>query len=63
METIIDRYEARGKAEGDAGRLLLQIHRKIEKNKPFEQIVDECESTEEEIRPFYEKAMKELGRV
>ena len=53
--------EARGKAIGEAARLLEIVKKKVIKNKSFEQIVDECESTEEEIRPIYESVMAEMG--
>ena len=55
------RGKAIGEARGEAKKLLEQIKKKIIKNKSFEQIVDECESTEEEIRPIYESVMAEMG--
>lgn len=63
METIIDRYEARGfkngETHGENKRLTLIIRKKVAKKKPFETIVEECESTPEEVRPIYEQILRE----
>ena len=45
----------------EAKRLLEIVKKKIIKNKSFEQIVDECESTEDEIRPLYDSLIAEMG--
>ena len=61
MMTILFEAEARaeargraiGKAIGERNRIIEQVRKKIAKNKSFEQIVEECESTREEIYPIY----------
>ena len=64
METVFERREARGEARGEVkgrnNRLIEQIKKKLARDKTFEQIVDECESTPDEIRPFYEKILEEM---
>ena len=52
-----------GFEEGDKNRLASQIEKKIRRRKSFDQIVDECESTEAEIRPIYDGIMKRLGEA
>ena len=49
-----------GRAEGKQLHLLLQIRKKLLKNKPLSQIADELEETEETIRPLYEQVKAEL---
>ena len=60
METVFERREARGEVKGRNNRLIEQIKKKLARDKTFEQIVDECESTPDEIRPFYEKILEEM---
>ena len=39
---------------GDSGRLIIQVQKKVAKNKTIETIADELETTVDEIRPIYE---------
>ena len=56
MTILFDEAEARG----ERNRLLQMIRKKIARNKSFEQIVEECESTADEIRPLYDSALAEM---
>ena len=47
-----------GREEGDLNRLILQVQKKVRRNKELSVIVDELESDEEEIRPIYEAVLK-----
>lgn len=55
LTIFFDEAEERGKINN----LLFLIRKKIDRNKSFDQIVDECESTPDEIRPLYEKVISE----
>lgn len=72
MTILFDEAEARGKAigkaigeangevKGRANKLAEIIKKKIVRKKSFDQIVDECESTPEEVRPVYDSIMAEM---
>ena len=63
MTILFDEAEARGEARGEFKKLFDQVKKKVLKNKSLEQIIDECESTEEEIRPIYDSVLKETGSI
>lgn len=50
--------EAKGKAEGEAVRLLRLIQRKLCRGKTLSEIADELEDSEEAIKPLYEAVQK-----
>ena len=47
-------------ARGERNKITELVRKKIVKNKSFDQIVNECESTPEEIRPIYTQLLAEL---
>lgn len=49
---------AKGHAEGMAENLISLIYKKIKKNKPINQIADELEEAEENIKPIYNEICK-----
>ncbi len=57
---IVEFHKQRERNEGRVDMLLLQIRKKLLKNKPLSQIADELEETEEAIRPLYEQVKAEL---
>ena len=54
MITVLDRREARGREN----LLIDLIRKKASRNMAFDQIVAECESTPEEIRPYYDEIIR-----
>ena len=52
--------EEKGIEQGDRNRIMQQVRKKMAKNKSFDQIVEECESTPEEIRPIYTWLLSEF---
>ena len=60
MTILFDEAETRGEAKGRANILAELIKKKIARRKSFDQIVDECESTPEEVRPVYDSIMAEM---
>ena len=54
------RGETKGVNKGETNKITELVRKKIVKNKSFDQIVDECESTPEEIRPIYTQLLAEL---
>ena len=69
MMTILFEAEARaeargraiGKAIGERSRIIEQVRKKIAKNKTFEEIVEECESTPAEIYPIYHQLITKMN--
>ena len=60
LERIVEFHKQRERNEAKLEMLLLQIRKKLLKNKPLSQIADELEETEEVIRPLYEQVLAEL---
>ena len=58
MESQLRSAENRGRREGELLKLILQIQKKIQKNKELHQIADEVEEEVIKIQPIYE-AIKE----
>lgn len=60
LTILFDEAEAKGEARGEKKKLFEQVKKKISKKKTLEQIIDECKSTETEIRPIYDAMIAEM---
>ena len=58
MCKALEELEERGRQRGEIQIKILQIQKKIKKNKQLSQIADEIEEDEENIKDFYELIKK-----